>query len=68
MNGHHDLTVMTLFMFMTIEPASLLDQPFPKCCAFHGVLPPVRASCHAHTEPNGCEASPFGSRISSPPA
>jgi hypothetical protein len=43
MNGHHDLTVMTLFMFMPIEPASLLDQPFPKCCAFHGflLLPPV---------------------------
>ncbi len=39
MDGHHDLTVMTLLMFMPIEPTPLLGQPFPKCCAFHDAIP-----------------------------
>ena len=38
MDCHHDLTVMTLLMFVAIEPAPLLGQPFAKCCAFHRVL------------------------------
>lgn len=39
MDRHHDLTLMTLLMFMPIEPAPLLFQPFSKCCAFHRILP-----------------------------
>jgi hypothetical protein len=26
-------------MLVTIDAAALLDQPFPKCCAFHGSAP-----------------------------
>lgn len=61
MNRHRDLTVMTLFMFMPIEPASLLGEPFPKCCAFHSVLRQTlsAASCHAHTEQTAAKCSPY---------
>ena len=35
MDRHHDLTVMTLLMFVPVEPATLLGQPFAKRRAFH---------------------------------
>lgn len=46
MDGHHRHTVVTLLMFVPIEPAPLLGQPFAKCCTFHRTSP-VKHQNHA---------------------
>jgi hypothetical protein len=38
MHRHHDVALVPLLMPM-IEPATLLEQPFPKCRAFHCFAP-----------------------------
>jgi hypothetical protein len=35
MHRHYDLAFVPLLVLMLIEPTSLLEQPFPKCRAFH---------------------------------
>jgi hypothetical protein len=38
-------------MLVTIDAAALLDQPFPKCCAFHGSAPFDNKTVSARSEP-----------------
>jgi hypothetical protein len=39
MHRDHHVTFAPLFMFMAIEAAALVGQPFPECCALHFRVP-----------------------------
>jgi hypothetical protein len=41
MHCDHDMTIVALLMLMPIEAASLFEQPFSECRAFHDRASPV---------------------------